>query len=227
MRDRASQRARAVRRGHASSLGAFAASVGAHARARRSRDRSANPCSRFPEPDRHLDRPAQRARSRSISTRCKLDDYMHRRLRARRARAWSTSTSPGTTRSAPGSRRIRRDRACPAAAGGSPSSRGSTCPDVQRRRTSRCASIARRSSSAISKQLVYYWFQQRGRVITNEYLVKWYLFVGFADAPAHRRRAGALDDAAAAAASPSEAADRATGRVRGQVAPRLERYIPD
>ena len=26
------------------------------------------------------------------------------------------------------------------------------------------------------RQLVYYWFQQRGRVITNEYLVKWYLF---------------------------------------------------
>ncbi|WAR45337.1 VPLPA-CTERM-specific exosortase XrtD [Methylomonas rapida] len=26
------------------------------------------------------------------------------------------------------------------------------------------------------KQLVYYWFQQRGRSITNEYLVKWYLF---------------------------------------------------
>jgi exosortase D (VPLPA-CTERM-specific) len=26
------------------------------------------------------------------------------------------------------------------------------------------------------KQLVYYWFQQRGRVITNEYLVKWYMF---------------------------------------------------
>ncbi|MEM7540200.1 MAG: VPLPA-CTERM-specific exosortase XrtD [Pseudomonadota bacterium] len=26
------------------------------------------------------------------------------------------------------------------------------------------------------KQLVYYWFQQRGRVITNEYLVKWYIF---------------------------------------------------
>jgi EpsI family protein len=25
-------------------------------------------------------------------------------------------------------------------------------------------------------QLVYYWFQQRGRIITNEYLVKWYLF---------------------------------------------------
>jgi EpsI family protein len=26
------------------------------------------------------------------------------------------------------------------------------------------------------KQLVYYWFQQRGRVLTNEYFVKWYLF---------------------------------------------------
>lgn len=26
------------------------------------------------------------------------------------------------------------------------------------------------------KQLVYYWFQQRGRTITNEYLAKWYLF---------------------------------------------------
>ena len=27
-----------------------------------------------------------------------------------------------------------------------------------------------------TKQLVYYWFQQRGREMTNEYLVKWYLF---------------------------------------------------
>ena len=26
------------------------------------------------------------------------------------------------------------------------------------------------------RQLVYYWFDQRGRVITNEYLAKWYLF---------------------------------------------------
>lgn len=28
-----------------------------------------------------------------------------------------------------------------------------------------------------TRQLVYYWFQQRGRVITDEYLLKWYLFV--------------------------------------------------
>jgi exosortase D (VPLPA-CTERM-specific) len=27
-----------------------------------------------------------------------------------------------------------------------------------------------------NRQLVYYWFQQRGRTISNEYLVKWYLF---------------------------------------------------
>src|SRR5262249_47574576 len=26
------------------------------------------------------------------------------------------------------------------------------------------------------RQLVYYWFQQRGRALTNEYLVKWFLF---------------------------------------------------
>ncbi|MEK6749678.1 MAG: VPLPA-CTERM-specific exosortase XrtD [Pseudomonadota bacterium] len=27
-----------------------------------------------------------------------------------------------------------------------------------------------------NRQLVYYWFQQRGRIVTNEYLVKWYIF---------------------------------------------------
>jgi hypothetical protein len=26
------------------------------------------------------------------------------------------------------------------------------------------------------RQLVYYWFAQRGRVLTNEFLVKWYIF---------------------------------------------------
>jgi len=26
------------------------------------------------------------------------------------------------------------------------------------------------------RQLVYYWFAQRGRIVTNEYLVKWYIF---------------------------------------------------
>ncbi|WP_230874642.1 VPLPA-CTERM-specific exosortase XrtD [Methylomonas sp. LL1] len=39
------------------------------------------------------------------------------------------------------------------------------------------------------KQLVYYWFQQRGRSITNEYLVKWYLFY---DAITMQRTDGSL-----------------------------------
>ncbi len=39
------------------------------------------------------------------------------------------------------------------------------------------------------KQLVYYWFQQRGRVVTNEYLVKWFLFW---DALTRNRTDGAL-----------------------------------
>ena len=39
------------------------------------------------------------------------------------------------------------------------------------------------------KQLVYYWFQQRGRSITNEYLVKWFLFY---DAIGMHRTDGAL-----------------------------------
>lgn len=38
-------------------------------------------------------------------------------------------------------------------------------------------------------QLVYYWFQQRGRVISNEYMVKWYLFL---DSLTRNRTDGAL-----------------------------------
>jgi EpsI family protein len=26
------------------------------------------------------------------------------------------------------------------------------------------------------RQLVYYWFQQRDRIVTNEYMVKWFIF---------------------------------------------------
>ena len=40
-----------------------------------------------------------------------------------------------------------------------------------------------------TKQLVYYWFQQRGRIITNEYMMKWYLFW---DAMTKSRTDGAL-----------------------------------
>jgi exosortase D (VPLPA-CTERM-specific) len=40
-----------------------------------------------------------------------------------------------------------------------------------------------------NRQLVYYWFQQRGRIITNEYLVKWYLML---DSIMRNRSDGAL-----------------------------------
>jgi exosortase D (VPLPA-CTERM-specific) len=39
------------------------------------------------------------------------------------------------------------------------------------------------------RQLVYYWFKQRGRDITNEYLAKWYLFI---DGLTRNRTDGAL-----------------------------------
>ena len=39
------------------------------------------------------------------------------------------------------------------------------------------------------KQLLYYWFQQRGRIVTNEYMMKWYLFW---DAMTKSRTDGAL-----------------------------------
>jgi exosortase D (VPLPA-CTERM-specific) len=44
-------------------------------------------------------------------------------------------------------------------------------------------------SKGDNKQLVYFWFAQRGRIITNEYLVKWYLFY---DAITLNRTDGAL-----------------------------------
>jgi exosortase D (VPLPA-CTERM-specific) len=39
------------------------------------------------------------------------------------------------------------------------------------------------------KELVYYWFQERGRRVTNEYVVRWYLFW---DSLVHNRTDGAL-----------------------------------
>jgi exosortase D (VPLPA-CTERM-specific) len=76
------------------------------------------------------------------------------------------------------------------------------------------------------RQLVYYWFQQRGRVITNEFVVKWYLFW---DALTRHRTDGALVRLIVALPkSASEAdADRRLTDIAGRVAPTLTRYIPD
>lgn len=73
--------------------------------------------------------------------------------------------------------------------------------------------------------LVYYWFMQRGRYLTNEYLVKWYLFW---DSLTRRRTDGAL---VRLTVPVSDAArlDEADAVVRSFIdsaEPRLAYYIP-
>ncbi|HLZ99652.1 MAG TPA: EpsI family protein, partial [Steroidobacteraceae bacterium] len=76
------------------------------------------------------------------------------------------------------------------------------------------------------RQLVYYWFQQRGRVITNEFLVKWYLF---RDALTRHRTDGALVRLIVALppASSEAEADQQLTELAGRIAPTLTRYVPD
>lgn len=76
------------------------------------------------------------------------------------------------------------------------------------------------------KQLVYYWFQQRGRVITNEYLVKWYMFL---DAIRKKRTDGALvrlTTPLAPGEDPAKA-DLLLSQFSRDVTPELAKYIPD
>lgn len=75
------------------------------------------------------------------------------------------------------------------------------------------------------RELVYYWFMQRGRVVTNEYLVKWYLLV---DALTRRRTDGALVRLIVPAPTTMAAgeADQRLQRFAAAVAPRLARYVP-
>ncbi|MBK1647098.1 VPLPA-CTERM-specific exosortase XrtD [Rhabdochromatium marinum] len=76
------------------------------------------------------------------------------------------------------------------------------------------------------KQLVYYWFQQRGRVLTNEYAVKWFLFW---DALIRNRTDGALVRLTTAI-QPWEDWSDGDRRLRGFAAlavPELGRFIPD
>jgi exosortase D (VPLPA-CTERM-specific) len=76
------------------------------------------------------------------------------------------------------------------------------------------------------RQLVYYWFQQRGRIVTNEFAVKWYLFW---DALTRHRTDGALVRLIVAlppASSEAEADLRLTDLAR-RIAPTLTRYVPD
>jgi exosortase D (VPLPA-CTERM-specific) len=77
-----------------------------------------------------------------------------------------------------------------------------------------------------SQQLVYYWFQQRGRHLTNEYVVKWYLFW---DALMKNRSDGALVRLTTFAPKGEsiEAADQRLKAFLVGVLPEVERYVPN
>lgn len=75
-------------------------------------------------------------------------------------------------------------------------------------------------------QLVYYWFQQRGRQFANEYLMKWYLFK---DALLLNRTDGALVRITTAV-TPNENIADADNRLKAfaqQVTPVLPKFIPN
>jgi hypothetical protein len=77
-----------------------------------------------------------------------------------------------------------------------------------------------------TRNLVYYWFQQRGRIITNEYLAKWFIFW---DALTRNRTDGALVRVTAAVANEADIdkADLALQNFIGNLSPLLPRYIPE
>jgi exosortase D (VPLPA-CTERM-specific) len=75
------------------------------------------------------------------------------------------------------------------------------------------------------REVIYYWFQQRDRVISNEYMVKWYLMV---DSLTRRRSDGALVRLAAPVPASGSVAD-AEKNLRDlleQVAPQISHFIP-
>lgn len=76
------------------------------------------------------------------------------------------------------------------------------------------------------RQLVYYWFKQRDRIVTNEFAVKWYLLW---DALTRNRTDGALVRLTTLM-QPGEDIERGDARLRAFAAlavPRLEEHVPD
>jgi EpsI family protein len=73
---------------------------------------------------------------------------------------------------------------------------------------------------------VYYWFQERGRAVTNEYLVKWYLFE---DALLRNRTDGALVRLTTPVGrhEAEPAADARLEQFARGVQPTLAAYLPD
>ena len=76
------------------------------------------------------------------------------------------------------------------------------------------------------RELVYYWFQQRGRVITNEFSVKWYLF---RDALTEHRTDGAMIRIITSVPSSSSVADadRRLADFASRMARDITRYVPN
>jgi exosortase D (VPLPA-CTERM-specific) len=77
-----------------------------------------------------------------------------------------------------------------------------------------------------NKQIVYYWFQERGRRFTNEYVVRWYLFW---DALTRHRTDGALVRFVAPVPTGAQESD-VDARIMSLarlVEPALSRYVPD
>jgi exosortase D (VPLPA-CTERM-specific) len=76
------------------------------------------------------------------------------------------------------------------------------------------------------RQVVYYWFQQRGRDITNEYLVKWYIFW---DALTRNRTDGALVRIIAPVMPGMDEAraDAAVAQFARAALPNLKSYVPE
>jgi EpsI family protein len=76
------------------------------------------------------------------------------------------------------------------------------------------------------RQLVYYWFPQRGRNLISEYLVKWYIF---RDALTRGRTDGAMVRMITAVPKGTdwEKADQRLEAFASLAVPRLFAYIPN
>jgi exosortase D (VPLPA-CTERM-specific) len=76
------------------------------------------------------------------------------------------------------------------------------------------------------RELVYYWFMERGRALTSEYLVKWYLA---ADAVTKQRSDGALVRLITPLPEGADTApfDAQLARFAAAAVPQLGRYLPN
>ncbi|NOU10830.1 MAG: VPLPA-CTERM-specific exosortase XrtD [Nitrospira sp.] len=76
------------------------------------------------------------------------------------------------------------------------------------------------------KQVVWYWFKQRDRILNNEYLVKFYLFW---DALSRGRTDGALVrmSSGVGLGETEDVVDQRLHRLLSAVGPELNRYVPD